>query len=79
MAGRRWALVLAGGDGARLQEMMREICGARIPHELVVVPVEGVHWSDWGTRASIERALMTLDRPRPAIGSGSIEASQERG
>jgi mannose-1-phosphate guanylyltransferase len=38
---------------------------ARIPHELVVVPVEGVHWSDWGTRASIEHTLMSLDRPPP--------------
>lgn len=38
---------------------------ARIPHELVVVPVEGVHWSDWGTRASIERTLMALDRLPP--------------
>lgn len=36
-----------------------------IPRELLVVPVEGVHWSDWGTRASIERTLMALDRPPP--------------
>jgi mannose-1-phosphate guanylyltransferase len=37
----------------------------RIPHELIVVPVEGLHWSDWGTRASIERTLMALDRRPP--------------
>jgi hypothetical protein len=38
---------------------------ARIPHELIVVPVEGVHWNDWGTRASIERTLTALDRFPP--------------
>ena len=37
----------------------------RIPHQLVVIPVEGLHWSDWGTRASIERTLMALDRRPP--------------
>jgi hypothetical protein len=37
----------------------------RIPHELVVVPVEGLRWSDWGTRASIERTLIALDRRTP--------------
>jgi mannose-1-phosphate guanylyltransferase len=38
---------------------------ARIPHELIVVPVEDVHWNDWGTRASIERTLTALDRFPP--------------
>jgi mannose-1-phosphate guanylyltransferase len=38
---------------------------ARIPHEMVVLPVEGVHWSDWGTRASIERTLRALHRLPP--------------
>jgi mannose-1-phosphate guanylyltransferase len=38
---------------------------ARIPHEMVVVPVEGVYWNDWGTRASIERTLLALDRFPP--------------
>jgi mannose-1-phosphate guanylyltransferase len=44
---------------------------ARIPHELVVVPVDGVHWNDWGTRASIERTLTTLDRLPPWLTSES--------
>jgi mannose-1-phosphate guanylyltransferase len=40
---------------------------AHIPRELVVVPVEGVHWNDWGTRASIERTLSALDRSPPWV------------
>jgi mannose-1-phosphate guanylyltransferase len=32
-AGDRWALVLAGGDGTRLQEWTRAICGAPIPKQ----------------------------------------------
>jgi mannose-1-phosphate guanylyltransferase len=38
----------------------RRVLG-RIPDELIVVPVEGVHWNDWGTRASIERTLRALE------------------
>jgi mannose-1-phosphate guanylyltransferase len=38
---------------------------ARIPRELLVVPVEGVYWSDWGTRASIECTLRALHRSPP--------------
>jgi mannose-1-phosphate guanylyltransferase len=34
----------------------------RIPDHLLVVPVDGVHWNDWGTRASIERTFTALDR-----------------
>jgi len=29
----RWALVLAGGDGTRLQELTREICGTPVPKQ----------------------------------------------
>jgi hypothetical protein len=76
MAPSRWALVLAGGDGTGLQQLTRtlaDICEelkpwnfsrrivAHMPHESGVVPVEGVHWNDWGTRASIERTLAALD------------------
>lgn len=38
---------------------------ARIPERLAVVRVEGVHWSDWGTQASIERSLRRLNRTLP--------------
>ncbi len=33
MGGNRWALVLAGGDGTRLQELTRQISGAPIPKQ----------------------------------------------
>src|SRR3989442_2713704 len=32
----------------------------RIPHHLVVVPVDGVSWSDWGTPEAVERTLAAL-------------------
>jgi mannose-1-phosphate guanylyltransferase len=38
---------------------------ARIPEHLLVLRVDDVHWSDWGTRASIERTLVTLNQPPP--------------
>ena len=31
----------------------------RLPH-LVVVPVDGVSWSDWGTPEAVERTLAAL-------------------
>jgi mannose-1-phosphate guanylyltransferase len=33
---------------------------SRIPDELLVVPVEGVNWNDWGTQEAIERTLALL-------------------
>jgi mannose-1-phosphate guanylyltransferase len=38
---------------------------ARIPEHLVVVRVDDVHWSDWGTRACIERTLRALKQVPP--------------
>lgn len=38
---------------------------ARIPQHLLVLPVEDVHWSDWGTRESIEHTLRALNRTPP--------------
>jgi mannose-1-phosphate guanylyltransferase len=38
---------------------------ARITEHLVVLPVEDVHWSDWGTRESIERSLRALKKAPP--------------
>ncbi len=32
----------------------------QIPHHLVVVPVDGVSWSDWGTPEAVERTLAAL-------------------
>jgi mannose-1-phosphate guanylyltransferase len=45
---------------------------AHIPQHLLVLQVDDVHWSDWGTRAAIERTLRQLtqavpwERPRAA-------------
>jgi len=32
----------------------------QIPHHLVVVPVDGISWSDWGTPEAVERTLAAL-------------------
>ena len=42
---------------------------ARIPEHLVVLRVDDVHWSDWGTRESIEWTLKTLQRVPPWLGA----------
>ena len=38
---------------------------SRIADHLIVIRVEGVHWSDWGTRTSIERTLRKLEWEPP--------------
>jgi mannose-1-phosphate guanylyltransferase len=38
---------------------------ARIPQHLLVLRVDDVHWSDWGTPESIERTLRALNRIPP--------------
>jgi mannose-1-phosphate guanylyltransferase len=38
---------------------------AQIPEHLVVLRVDDVHWSDWGTRESIARTLRALNQPPP--------------
>lgn len=38
---------------------------ARIPEHLVALRVDDIHWSDWGTRESIERTLHALRRVPP--------------
>lgn len=38
---------------------------SKIASQLIVIRVEGLHWSDWGTRASIERSLKKLKQPPP--------------
>ena len=38
---------------------------AHIPQHLLVLPVDDVHWSDWGTRAAIERTLRRLTQAVP--------------
>ena len=38
---------------------------ARIPQHLLVLQVDNVHWSDWGTRAAIERTLRQLTQVVP--------------
>jgi mannose-1-phosphate guanylyltransferase len=34
---------------------------ARIPEHLIVIQIEGVRWSDWGTRESVERTYRALN------------------
>jgi hypothetical protein len=34
---------------------------ARIPEELVVLEAPDIHWSDWGTRESIERTYRQMN------------------
>src|SRR6185503_5355476 len=55
-AGRRWALVLAGGDGARLQSLTRMIAGAPIPKQYCRIA---------GDRSLLEA---TLARVGPLVG-----------
>ncbi len=38
---------------------------AHIPQHLLVLQVDDVHWSDWGTRAAIERTLRRLTQAVP--------------
>jgi mannose-1-phosphate guanylyltransferase len=38
---------------------------ARVPEHLIVLRVDDVEWSDWGTRESIERTLASLNRVPP--------------
>ncbi len=53
---------------------------ARIPEHLIVLRADNLHWSDWGTRAAIERTYSRLQlRPAwqqgnqvPALQSGSF-------
>jgi len=60
-------------DPGRLAELYGEITAwnfsshvlARIPEHLVVLPVDDVHWNDWGTRESIEHTLRVLNQPPP--------------
>ncbi len=63
-----------GADVERLRGVIRSGAGyegvpswnfsadflTQIPHHLVVVPVDGVSWSDWGTPEAVERTLAAL-------------------
>jgi len=51
---------------------------ARIAQHLVVLRVEDVHWSDWGTRESIEWTLKTLQRVPPWLESRKAPLSVPR-
>jgi hypothetical protein len=38
---------------------------AAVPEHLLTLRVDGVGWSDWGTREAIERTLARLERSPP--------------
>jgi mannose-1-phosphate guanylyltransferase len=38
---------------------------SRMPHHLVVMPIQGLLWSDWGTPGAVERTLATLQIEPP--------------
>lgn len=48
---------------------------SKIAAHLVVVRVEGVYWSDWGTRAAIERTMSKLNQPLPWQVRGAAPAA----
>ena|SRR5438552_3855015 len=52
---RFWALVLAGGDGTRLEPLTRLIAGRPI-----LARTDDLGWSDWGRQEAIERTLAAL-------------------
>ncbi len=63
----------SSGDPGRIAEVYRDLTPwnfsthvlARITQHLLVLPVDDVHWSDWGTRESIEHTLRTLNKTQP--------------
>ena len=38
---------------------------ARIPEHMVVLAVDDVSWSDWGTPEAIQRSLLQVELPPP--------------
>jgi hypothetical protein len=69
-----WGIVLAGGEGRRLQQRayatlasvnFSEAILAPNPHRLGVIRVSGIYWSDWGDTARIQhdRARFGLQPP----------------
>jgi mannose-1-phosphate guanylyltransferase len=68
--GRMWAL---SRDASPIQDVYHNLTPwnfsrnvlARIPEHLIVLRVDDVHWSDWGTRESIDRTLRALKKDPP--------------
>lgn len=52
---------------------------SRVAGELAVLRVEGVHWSDWGTPESIERALRALRKTPPWQDHGAAAVASKAG
>lgn len=77
---RMWQL---SGDPSRLTNVYRDLRPwnfstqvlVRIPQHLVVLRVEDVHWSDWGTRESIEQTLKALNKNAPWLTYGRPPAA----
>jgi hypothetical protein len=61
-----WGVVLAAGDGKRLQRYVRQLYGKELPKQYVnfigPLAVRDVVWSDWGSE---ERILRTVQKLRP--------------
>ncbi len=54
----------------RAWNFSREVL-TRVAEHLIVVPLDDVYWSDWGTRESVEHTLTVLNRPPPWRAAGS--------
>lgn len=74
---KRWAVVLAGGDGQRMEAFIRRWLGHPRPKQycafsrdfvepaasrMVVMPMEGIHWSDWGRPQRIAETLAKIGK-----------------
>jgi mannose-1-phosphate guanylyltransferase len=67
------ALRAIGGDARRLARAYPRLAPwsftahflTRIPQHLIVLPVGGVYWSDWGTREAVESTLQMLNAVPP--------------
>jgi len=73
---------LRAGDGrARVDDLYRDMTAAnfsrdileRGPEQAVVLPMEGVHWNDWGRPERLAESLRMMGRPMPASIVGAVK------
>src|SRR5437764_1273087 len=71
----RWALVLAGGDGTRLQELTRLIAGAPIPKQYC-----RIHGDESLLQATVSRiaSLVSTERTLVIVNSDHLSLAREQ-